>query len=183
MKSKCRLTAVIGLAIIFMAQTGCIAFYAVAAVRTPWRDVSDQEDLWGGFRLNGVYAHKVDVFMADYRHYSYGPALAPGEGVETEQPGGQWGGPTTAEKYRKEPEKWPDVIALVDVGTRLRCIQLKRCKYLYGPNEISYIVFAEILDGPQAGRTVEITELAAISKSDTRQLRPDQNLLEEVKAE
>jgi hypothetical protein len=175
-----RVAAVTVLLVILQTHTGCIAFYAVAGVHTPWKDVSNRDDLWGGFNRDGVYALKVDVFMADHKHYSFGPALAPGEGVITEQPGGQWAGPTTAEEYRMEPEKWPEVMALVDAGTRLRCVQLKRCTYLYQDNEISYVIFAEILDGSHAGQTVEITELTAFVDSDTRRLRPDQYLLDEV---
>ena len=114
-----------------LGHAGCLTLsYAVYGAHTPLKNVSDREDLWGGFERKAVYELLVDVFMADYKHYSFGPALAPGKGVQTERPGGQWGGPTTAEAYRQDPERWPDIIGLVDAGTRLRCVELKRRTYL-----------------------------------------------------
>ncbi len=118
-------------------QSGCVAWpYVVFGVSTPLRDVSNRTELWGGYERGAIYELLMDVFLADYKHYSFGPALAPGT-EEIGKLGGEWGGPTTAEEYKANPARWPDVTGIVDAGTRLRCVKL--CKKTYH----SY-VFADV---------------------------------------
>jgi len=179
LKTIVQVAVTVCVAFCFMGQSGCVILvYGAYGAHTPLRDVSQREHLWGEMERDATYELLIDAFMSDYRHYSFGPALAPGKGIEPEQPGGQWGGPTTAEAYRSDPERWPDVMGLVDQGTQLRCIQLKRRNYVF--HDKYYAVFAEILDGPRKGEKVEITELTVVADRETGLRRPDKYLLQRV---
>lgn len=67
----------------------------------------------------------------------------------------------------------------VDAGTRLRVTRMRKKTYAIGDVE-SFVVFAEILDGPHQGETVEITELSLHLDGEAWRLKPNEVLLKPV---
>jgi hypothetical protein len=158
---------------------GCIMFVYGAYDAGVWREIRPAEPDWGGYEPDAVYELQQAVFLADFKYYSYGPALAPGKGVEPIKRDPEWGGPTTPEAYKQDPGKWPEMDDTVDAGTRLRVTRMRKKTYALGDVE-SHIVFAEIIDGPHEGETVEITELSVHLDCESWRLMPNQAILKPV---
>jgi hypothetical protein len=161
-------------------QTGCVyPVYALYSAHTPTRDVSDQPEHWGGYEIGAIYELKEDVFIADKGDYSNGPALAPGADAPHEKRDPHWRGPTTAAAYREHPEWCPDMMGVVDAGTRLGLLKVTRSNY-FVYDVIDYVFYAIIFSGPHEGQTVELTELSLYTEDDRWKLRPNPRFLVKV---
>ena len=118
--------------------------------------VSDAEELWGGYRQQGVYVLTHDVFLEKQQGWTkFKILVAPKELVPVGQM--EWPEIESVSEYESSKHKWPNVIGVVRTGTRLRVVDLwkrwtKTCSWLW--------VSAEILDGPYAGETVDIMDLS-----------------------
>ena len=126
--------------------------------------------------MGATYILQQDVFIADLRYYSHGPGLAPGTEFPVDKRDPMWGGPTTAEAYRADPQKWPEMMGLVETGTRVRCTKLRRNVAVFLDVE-QHVFFGEILDGPWKGTTVDLTELSVYVKPGQWLLEPNPRFL------
>ena len=182
MKSSGRILGIVGLVLaLAIAGSGCITTFAVYAIQDAghWREIRPGNAEWAGYVPGAVYALQEDVFLADFKYYSHGPALAPGPDIRPRKRDPEWGGPTTAAEYRANPDAWPEMQALIPAGTRLKTIRLRKKVYATGDVE-SFVLFAEILEGPYAGDEVEITELSLHTGSGEWPLKPNPSLLKRV---
>lgn len=170
---------VVGLSLL-LQETGCIMVaYPVYAAHTPTRDVSGQPEHWGGYEIGAIYELKQEVFIADMGNYSKGPALAPAADAPHEKRDPYWRGPITAAAYKAHPELCPDMMGVVDAGTRLGLLKVTRTKYVVY-DTVDYAFYAIIFSGPFEGQTVELTELSLYTEDDDWKLRPNPRFLEKV---
>lgn len=168
--------------VLTVSSSGCITtMFAVYAVQDAghWREIRTGNAEWAGYVHGAVYQLQTDVFLADLKYYSHGLALAPGPDVRPRKRDPHWGGPATVREYRANPESWPGMQGIVDAGTRLRTTRLRKKVYAMGDVE-AFVLYAEIMDGPYAGRTVEITELSLHTDRGKWPLKPNPSLLQLV---
>ena len=157
----------------------------IGTVTAREKDVTDREELWGGFRRGGEYALSTDLFLVyESSAYAKGPALTIPKDVSGV---GRmlYRAPVTFAEYEGNPEQWhaKGVLGVVASGTRVKCVRLTRqSAALWGK---MLVVYAEILDGPHAGTIVDIIDLSRWVKGDETGLlvRPDKRLLKEYRPE
>ena len=152
-KKKLFLAAII---IVYTMLFGCLPGPIAAFVK----DVSERSDLWGGYRYNGIYKLKLDVFLIENSDYPTPNKLvlvAPRNATRGiydlfNSP------PMSIKEYLKDKSKWEDVISIVRKNTRIKCTRL--LKYITIGYGNSLYIQAVILDGPMAGKKVEIGDLS-----------------------
>lgn len=158
---------------------GCIIFLAGNPIPGRWIEIEPSDSEWGGYVYDAVYELRADVFLADMKSNSEGPALAPGSELGSRKRDPLWGGPTTVAEYEAAPDRWPRMTDVVHSGTRLRTTRMRK-EYRSKNGPEPFVVYAEILDGPHAGETVEITELSLHVECGVWPLKPDDLLLMRV---
>lgn len=162
-----------------IACPGCVMFMFGIPSPGRWHDIAPTDPEWGGYVYDAVYELPEAVFLADLKHYSYGPALAPDSEIRPRKRDPQWGGEMTVAEYKADPKLDPDIMGVVDAGTRLRATRIR--KKVYAKHDVEhFVVYAVILDGPHAGETVEITELSLHVESGAWPLKPNELLLRRV---
>lgn len=131
------------------------------------KDVSQNKDLWGGYKYNGLYTLKVDAFLR-IRKEIYTPnknILVPPRVATKGIYNLHYSAPESVDSYKGNVKKWPDVAGIVKAGTTIKCVKLIKYNPLgYGS---SLYLEAEILYGPFAGQLAEITDLS-LSKKDKK---------------
>ncbi len=127
------------------------------------KDVSRADVGWAGFERSKIYESKVSLFLGDGED-GLGPQLKIEKGTHIEAyryytPFG----PTTAADYKTDPGKWPDVIGILEAGTRIRATELREPGEKLGLLRVLYVgapryryVRGIILDGPYAGTTADM---------------------------
>lgn len=158
---------------------GCIIFLAGNPIPGRWIEIAPGNPEWGGYVYDAAYDLQVDVFLADMKYNSHGPALAPGPELGSRKRDPMWGGPTAVAEYEANPEKWPKMTGVVHSGTRLRTTRMRKEVWSKNGPE-PFVVYAEILDGPFAGEKVEITELSLHVECGAWPLKPDERLLTQI---
>ena len=125
-------------------------------------DVSEQKKLWGGYSRDAIYKLKADMFIRNRKDIPT-PAesvlVAPAKNTK-----GlcylHYSVPSSLSDYRNNIDAWPDIVGVVNAGTRIQCTKL--IKYTPLGFGSSLYIKAVILDGPFAGKEVEITDLSTI---------------------
>lgn len=142
-------------------------------------NVSNKEELWFGYRRNGIYKLKVDVFLRvrDTDLPSKIVLVAPREktkGLFTLHYSAPW----SVSDYNDNQDRWPDITGVVNAGVRIQCNNL--IKYNTTGYGSSLYIFARILDGPYEGTEAEISDLSIVGpehKSGVFLNTPNLNLL------
>jgi len=119
-------------------------------------DVSDKEELWGGYAMHADYVLREDAFIMNKAGWASKTVLL----APSEAPGDRrfhWNVPKTLHDYEENKPLWQDVLGIVKAGTTLKTTMLGAtplgpCPYLY--------VRATIQDGEHAGKEVDITDLS-----------------------
>jgi hypothetical protein len=159
-------------------STGCLGGldYLWGKATATKRDVTEDEVLWGGFRLGGEYRLKYDFFLTQRDDWSKRLALS-----GTNQIKGALD--ISVAEYERNPANWPHILGVVASGVHIKCVKLVS----YGAPGYgrSLFPFAEILDGPHQGTIVEINTLRSYKSAEKGPKgmvlpKPDYQLLEEV---
>ncbi len=123
-------------------------------------DVSNNKKLWGGYQLSGIYQLKLDMFLmnnGDYPTPNKLMLVAPRNATRNIYDLFS-SSPNSVAEYLENKSEWKEVIAIVKKGTRLKCIRfLKYIAIGYGS---SLYIHTKIMDGPFAGKVVEVGDLS-----------------------
>jgi hypothetical protein len=143
------------------------------------KDVTAEREYWGGYEFGQNYELLMDVFIERVKDWSDRLILTPPG--QLPQGAGLYSAPDTVAEYREKPQDWPQVVGVLSVGTQLKCKMLrKHGTPMWGD---SITVFAEILDGPQKGRLVDIDDVSTMIKTEYRGCiltKPDPRILRTV---
>lgn len=135
-------------------------------------NVSTSEELWGGYKYQHNYLLLRDVFLKR----SYQGMACPGRLVLVPEsslkghPGRHESSPDTISTYKANPHRDFFIVGIVAGGTRLRTIRLDKhagFNWFYGHVE-ELTPYAEILDGPYAGKKVDITDISYYYQKDDK---------------
>lgn len=167
--------------LLLLSGSSCFGGYLWGMATATKRDVTQDEVLWGGFQLGGVYRLKYDFFLRE-TDSAFGERLSLAR--NSELPGS--GDAPSIREYEDEPADWPDLKGIVKSGVRMRCVKLVS----YGAPGFGRALFpfAEILDGPHNGTIVDISDLnswkdAKKGPNGILLPKPDDRFLEEVPEE
>lgn len=140
------------------------------------KDVSNSAG-WAGFDRDRIYQTKVPLFL-EPGDYDDNPQLALEKGASFPRYYGAPRASASAEAYKANPSQWPDVIGLLEPGTRIRAADLREPGVKIGWLRIFYLgqplfryVRGEILDGPHAG-TIASMEAVSLYNLDARTSYP-----------
>lgn len=138
-------------------------------------DVTNNETLWKqcNFKYKGIYKLKEDVFIEYYKPFNFlilGPTL---EYVKKTKQcvllfytlGG------SLKDYQNNPKKYEESMGIVQRETKIQIMRIE--KYVavgYGGHNN---IFATIIDGPFAGKEVEITDLTIGENSYIKNPNPE----------
>ena len=127
------------------------------------KDISNRQDLWGGYAKGEKYVLLHDIFLEEeefptkMRKYAASVPRNLTEGNYFLH----YGGPGTIQEYLEEKEQWPQIIGIIKAGTQIKCTKVLGWGTLTWP--MSHDVYATILDGPYAGKSINITDLSFTS--------------------
>jgi len=158
------------------ALSGCFGGLVLGYATLHDKDVSHKESLWGGYEPGATYEVLMDVFLEKKQGGTTKPVLTPPG--EVYQVAGLYNAPDSVPAYNSNSDAWPEVVGIVEAGTRICTAEVrKRGALLWG----SWVyVLAEILDGPNKGRIVDITDLSVFADEKHDDLilnKPDPRLL------
>lgn len=151
------------------------------------KDVSNKQELWGGYTKGERYVLLHDVFLQEeefptkLRKYA-GPyvAVAPDELVRDNFIR-LYSVPDSMREYFNEREQWPEVIGIIEAGTQIECTKLVGYGSLTVP--MTHYIFGTILDGPFRSTFVDIHDISywrSKSKDDPIVPYPNYNLIQRV---
>lgn len=145
--------------------TGCAPIY---------RDVSNNPPYPTDYVAGAVYSLKHDRFVErPAGALSFAPLIVTAVSNAYIYPDA----PRSAAEYQRDPGRWSKIVGVMPSGTRLRVTQVRKESFLFLDTVFS--VFAEVLDGPFAGKTVEISWISK-GNTENRMLTVDPNELERI---
>ena len=145
---------------LILVTTGCGGLdYVAAELTESTRDVSNNPKYWVGFRVGSEYVLLRTFFIVEYKDWSRRLMLARTKGM----PGIPEGSMPSIEEYRNHPNKWPEILGVVEEGTHLRCNKLLS----HGAPGWGRALFpfAEIPHGSYKGKTVDIGSVGKIIRN------------------
>lgn len=123
-------------------------------------DVSNQEQLWYGYKRDGKYRLAVNVFLRvreDVPTPNKTVLVAPREKT-LELCSLSYSSPYSLGDYYNNKERWSDVEGVVGEGTIIQCSRMLKLSSLgYGS---SLYIYAKIIEGPFKGIEAEISDLS-----------------------
>jgi hypothetical protein len=164
--------------LLLLCGSSCLGGYLWGKATATRRDVTDQDILWGEFRRGGVYTLKYDFFLQE-TDSAWGERLC----LSRSKPLPGSGDAPSIREYENEPADWPHIKGVVISGVRIRCVKLVSFGApIFGR---ALFPFAEILDGPFQGTSVDISDLNSWKDADEGPNRmllpnPDLRFVEEV---
>lgn len=142
------------------------------------RDVTDKKEMWGGYEHKGIYEIKKYVFLEEVEDWTKKLVLVPPRDKKEAIGLMLWSAPNSIEEYTKYRTNWPEVLGVIDKGTRLQVVKFgQHGAWLWGS---SIYIIAELVDGPHAGKIVDISDLSQLTdvKEKPYRLKPDSRVLE-----
>lgn len=125
-------------------------------------DVTNKTKAGSGFANTALYKTKVALYLRDKKRTKSSWVAAiqiysrPKYDLEyeivDEYP--------SLEQYRRNPQKWPDILGVLDAGTQMQCTKILEQGTLLWDGSLYY--FATIKNGPYKGVEVEISDLCVI---------------------
>lgn len=167
--------AAVSLMYIIATLSGCAPLLIIASVHDS--DVSGKGKLWGGFAPGEAYVTTTDTFLGDDHDWGTAPYLTPPKNVRPKGRGGEWCAPDSVGAYVKNPLEWPEIVGVVEKGTSLRVMELRKHDTLFQKGWL-YVV-ARIEDGEFEGQEVNICDLSMdVPETDHPQpVQPDLSFL------
>ncbi len=163
------------------------SFFMVACVPGPLivtkEDVSDEPNLWHGYKRNGEYILKSDVFLR-FREDAATPkkiVLVAPRKKTIELCNLSYMSPFSIDEYSENRDDWPDIKGIITQGTAIKCIKIVKYNTLgYGS---SLYIYAKILNGPFKEVEAEISDLSISEKKGDLFLKtPNLNILYHINA-
>lgn len=151
---------IVSLAILMVPLLLCGCWPGADLIGAYEKDVSNRQDLWGGYTKGQRYILLHDVFLRKedlgfkYRIYAGVPLqeLVRGNCFLL------YCAPETIEAYAESPDRWPLIIGIIKSGTEIECTKVLGWGTLMWP--MSHAVYATIIDGPYAGKLIDISDLS-----------------------
>lgn len=177
----------------------CLAIFAlIGCDRLSKEEVTANSPLWGGYSQGSVYELKQNVFMVKLEDKNEGTrnALSP-EGL-FDHPDRFYTVPRSIEKYKQEGGKLAEtdlvtgrayqlpttIVEVINTGVSIKCtslIKYEQWTWFFGKaNWVT--VYGEILEGPRAGTSVDLTDLSVrnsiqVQNEETAIYQPNPRLL------
>lgn len=153
---------------VLMLLPSCIFAQAGAYYATRYdSDISDKEELWGEYASGQVYETTMDLFIMDVKNYSYGPGLTIGTGQSgPPRRGFDYKAYVTVDKYRENPDEYPEVLGLLDRGSYIRIEDLRAHGILVNKSLTFRYVRAEVLTGEHKGLLVTLTNMTKLVRNE-----------------
>ena len=164
---------------LFLLYGGGILLLQLDMLLAHDKDITQKDQYWGGYERDQIYELVTDVFLELEEDWSKRLMLVPPARIERRAP--LWSAPQTIAEYKSNQQNWPQVVGIVNTGTRIRCTKLRKYGSLLWGSSI--YVFAEILDGPHKGKTVDIDDISAMVRKEYRRCilnKPDHRILKKV---
>jgi len=151
------------------------------------KDISNRQELWGGYAKGEKYVLLYDIFLEEeefptkMRKYAGVPPRELTQGVYSLV----YGPPDSIRVYLESPEQWPEIIGIIKAGTKIECTKIIGWGSFTWP--MSRGVYATILDGPFAGKSINTEDLSITSwiksgKGEDYVYYPNYGLLKRISA-
>lgn len=137
--------------------TGC----APGPLLTTKHEIDETSALWGGYSKGSLYSLKHDVFIRDNSKYTSdqliknAKILVPPKRLNQ---GGLYSSAKSIVAFEANPEKYPEIIGIVEKGTIIKCTKI--IEYIPLGYRNSLYIYATIQDGLFKSYLVEISDLS-----------------------
>ena len=123
---KVAITAIIivALTILFFWAGGGTLIMLVDMKLAHNKDVTQKEQYWGEYKYGQEYELLMDVFIKQVDDWSERLVLTP-EG-QLYQHAGLYSAPNSVAEYHDNPEAWVDVVDVLNSGTQIRCMMVRK---------------------------------------------------------
>lgn len=134
-----------------LAAIGCLSTGS-----SDLRDRTDIAEYWGGYIPFATYELQMDLFVVTQNRKDILGLSAPDNG--TYHAFSLYGVPSSIDKFRENPGRYPRIKQVLERGARVKCIRVMAFESEDWSDVTS--VVAQILDGPLAGQEIDLRPIS-----------------------